>query len=158
MVAAMGGNIPGMKPLVFHGDAVGHIASGEIHLFGGVSTFADKFNMRAGRIAPAQNRPQILETQLAAIPEGPSGPRETGKICLRVDFAAGRLPLQLRHGKRIRPKSESRGEIRNKRQVPQSRDFKFLTAYLTQVNGTSAFARIVHCQPKISAFGLEWNS
>src|ERR1700675_1960683 len=108
----MRGNIPGMKPLVFHGDPVGRIASGEVHLFGGVSALARKFNMRARRIALAQDRPEVLEAQLAPVPEGPSGLRETGKICLRIDFAAGRLPLQLRYGKRIRPDCESRGKIR----------------------------------------------
>ena len=147
-----------MKPLVFHGDPVGRIASGEVHLLGGVSALAGKFNMPARRISLAQDRPQILEAQLAAVPEGPGGLRETGEICLRIDFAAGRLPLQLRHGKRIRPESESRGEIRRERQVSQRRDFKFLPADLAQINGASAFVGVVHCKLKISALGLERNS
>ena len=147
-----------MKPLVFHGDPVSRITSGEIHLFGGVSSLAGKFNMPARRISLAQYRPQVLEAQLAPVPEGPSGLRETGKICLRIDFAAGRLPLQLRHGKRILPESESRGEIRSEGQVTQRRDFKFLPAYLAKVHGASAFVGIVHCEFEMSALGHEWDT
>src|SRR6266849_4920982 len=117
----MGGNISGMKPLIFHGDPVSRIASAEVHLLGGITSLSGKFNVPARRVSLAQNCPQVFEPQLASISECPSGLREAGKTCLRIDFVASRLPLQLRHGKRIPPESESCGEIRREGQITQRR-------------------------------------
>ena len=68
--------------------SVGRVPSGEAHLLGGVAALAGEFHMPAGRIRLAQDGPKVLEAQLAPIPEGPGGLRETGEIGLRVDFAA----------------------------------------------------------------------
>ena len=140
-VAAMDGNVSGMKPLVFHGEPVGGIASVEIHFFSGVPAVSGKLDMAAGRVSLAQDRPQVIEAQLAAVPERPGRLREIGEICLCIEFDAGRLPLQLRHGKGILPESESRGDIRGKRHVSQRGDLKFLPADPAEVDGSpSSFA------------------
>src|SRR5665213_4408769 len=132
---SVSGNISGMKPLVFHGEAVRRIAPRKIHLLRRIIPITGKIDMTTGRASLTHNGPHIFEAKLAAIAECPGGLRKTGEVGLRVEFTAWNFPLQLRHGKGSLAQREPAGETRAERQVAQSCNFKLLPVELAKVNG-----------------------
>src|SRR5579863_7971141 len=100
----MSGNISGMKPLVFNGDAVGGEAAVKVRLLAGRASFSRELDMTARRVFLANDGPQILEPQLSAVAKSPvRWLREVCQIGLRIEFGSGGLPLQLRQRERILP-------------------------------------------------------
>ena len=77
---------------------------------------------------------------------------------MRVNLAMWNFPLQLRQGKRIRPKREFRREIRSKRQILPSGYFEFLPTHAAHISRASGIIYVVRRELKIPAFRRQRNA
>src|SRR6266849_1459221 len=150
-VTPAAGNDSRVEPLILHQDFAGRVKSGDVQLFPGVVSLARELHMSARSTWLPKDGANILEVELAAIPETPRRVRKTGEAGLRVNLAVRNFPLQLRQGKRLRPERESGRKIRRKREIPQCRYFEFLPAHAAEISRPSGIVGVIHRKLKLSA-------
>src|ERR1700730_16193635 len=94
------GNASRVEPLVLHGNFAGRVKPGDVQFSLRVFSFARKFYFSARSTWLPEDGLNILEIELAAIPEIPCRLRKAGHAGLRVDLTVRNFPLHLRQGKR----------------------------------------------------------
>src|ERR1700724_3716575 len=90
------GNASRVEPLVLHGNFAGSVKPGDVQFFLGVFSFAREFYLPPGSTWLPQDGANILEVELAAVPEIPCRLRKAGNAGLRVNLAVRNFPLHLR--------------------------------------------------------------